>query len=145
MAYEISDEIISLRYCIAAITFGHEAVNDLLAQPPWRERFPDLATRAYSDDVPTMRGANDTILPGEFIYEVAGSDKLRNSFWIDSAGHVCGSERISAAERKRLGAPDRLPETQVILLEYGAYALFDAMDNLYGVKGQGDPMRDYSK
>src|SRR5687768_10708699 len=84
--YHVSDAEVSLLYWQAEIAFGEEALKKVLSRSPWKERFFDIAERAHSDDVQIMQAANGTVLPGEFLYEVAGIEECENDFFADWDG-----------------------------------------------------------
>ncbi len=127
---DLSDTKFALIYWQATITFGRDAVNAALAKSPWQERFPNTAANAAACDVPTMRSGNDTVLPGELVYEIAGQDDLPYGFFISEDQECLYS---SGGDRQRIAPCDAL-------LKYGAYAMFYSVDNLYGMKGQRNPM-----
>src|SRR5437016_733426 len=137
--FDVSDAEVSLPYGLAEIAFGEKALNQALGRSPWRERFPNLAELTLSYVAP-----NGTILPGELLYEVVGSDDREYDFYtnpertrvyslLHSAVPVTAEEwsrieipKDASAAVRRLGEQARRLEpipAQEALLVFGAYAL----------------------
>jgi hypothetical protein len=139
----INDEILSLKLGQAYITFGREAVDACLREDRWTEKYPELIARASGPEDPQKY---DTILPGEIIYTIAGTDAGDDKYFDSQHG-----ERLYARNRHLHWPEPRaidveierqnltLIPTQQALLTYGAYCLFMATDNIYGQRGERDP------
>ena len=134
--YRLSDEELRLMYWQAVITFGKEAVECVVNRPMWIRKYPEIIRNAKSKD---MRIKNDTLLPGEIVYEIAGQEECTHYF----LAHPSGEKLYSAPKKrkqKELLAIDLKDYTKIsseeALLIYGAYCLFMAVDNIYGYKGE---------
>jgi hypothetical protein len=138
-AYAVTDDIRSLRYWQAIVAFGHEAVENELAEPRWCEKHPEIVEALASSDEQAKRGI---LLPGDIVFEIAGREECAEDFYADPDG-----KRLYAVEREwrdRSGPESRghvLIPNQEALLTYGAFCLFRASDKGIGYKGEQDTLR----
>lgn len=127
----LNDNILTLRYGLVVVTFGQRAVEGVLHQEKWIEKYPDLFQSLKEESISYV------ILPGEIIYEIAGRDECLDDYWADPDGR-----RLYAISRKQPASNTAMLEAQALkklsnqqaLLEYGSYCLFAASDKGVGNK-----------
>lgn len=133
-----SHENMAIYYGLALITFGEDAVNNVLNEVEWRKKYPDLMRQFQSTE-----GKYKTTLPGEIVYKIAGRDDCIYDFYASPDG-----ERLYSKDRhKKWDVPRAIDieietkgfrhvPSQQALLEYGVYCLYKAVDSTYGIKGE---------
>jgi hypothetical protein len=134
---------LALTHGQAVIVFGPEAVKAVLRDAEWIDRTPEVASRLRERDEITR---SQTMLPGEIVYAIAGREDCIYDFYATPDG-----DRLFARHRHRQWTEPRAIDVEIekqrmtkipaqeALLEYGAYCLFMAADNIYGRKGERDP------
>ena len=132
----LSEGSAELTYWQATVVFGREAVNAALSQSPWRERFPGIIHGSTSTDIAVMSTSNRTVLPEQLIYKIAERDDIQYEFYTSE-----DRERLYSMNRSQpfdtTGWHKITPRNA--LREYGAYAMFYSVDNMYGTKDQKNP------
>jgi hypothetical protein len=115
-------------------TFGAESTNEVLKDPAWHEKCPELVERILSGDIRTK---NVTILPAEVLIAIAGREDCLYDFHADPDGiHLYASVRGQPLALP-FDAKDAIPlPRQEALRRYGASCLFRAADLGVGIKGE---------
>jgi len=133
------DEIMTLEYWQAIVTFGPAAVEAVLRDPEWTTRYPELLGSLASLPEAEKR---KVVLPMELLLAVAERDDCTDDFYADPDG----SRLYAVARKRRWAEPSsaesdrllRVPRVEA-LQAYGAYCLFNAADRGIGYKGERPP------
>jgi hypothetical protein len=139
--FAITDEMVTLEYWQAVVTFGPAAVEAVLSDPRWAREYPDVARRLSSAKEDSKR---KIVLPRDIILAIASRDECVDRYYVDHDGrrlYAVAKERPwaepSSAEAEGLAC---IPNAEA-LLEFGAYVLFQASDKGVGYRGERDPLR----
>jgi len=133
------DEIMTLEYWQAIVTFGPAAVEVVLRHPEWTNRYPELLADLGS--LPEVE-KRKVVLPKELLLAIAARDDCVDDFYADPDG-----SRLYAVRRRRPWAEPSSAETDGLLRipgvdalrSYGAFCLFNASDRGIGYKGERPP------
>jgi hypothetical protein len=130
------NEIMTLEYWQAIVTFGPAAVEAVLREPEWTNRYPELLASLASVPEAEKRKA---VLPEEVLLAMAAREDCVDDFYADPDG-----SRLYAVRRRRPWAEPSSAETDGLLRipsvdalrSYGAFCLFNASDRGIGYKGE---------
>lgn len=142
------DDLASISYGLAYVTFGKESIELVLRNKKWLEKYPDVIRDANSDsEIVKYR----TILPPEIVYEIASREECTYDFFTDR-----DRTRLYSRDRHKKSTELRAIDIEIdtkgyikvpnhlALSEYGAFCLFKAVDSTYGYKGETGREKSFS-
>jgi hypothetical protein len=131
---DIDQSSLGLKYWQAVAAFGPPAVEKVVRDPQWADRYPETV-RVLHGGTETER--HEVLLPGDVVFEIAGHPECTDVYYADPDG-----KRLYAVERKsqdRSGPESRghiLIPNQEAMVRYGAYCLFMASEKGIGYRGE---------